>query len=285
MPVEFDALVKRLTEELPDRLHEEPDGIARIGIFGFPAQVAAMRDRISEFLNRIFEPTRYQTNANLRGFYLSSGTQEGTPIDQVLGAIGRSLAAPQEGGRHMSGRGKSFFLHDLLKNVIFSESGWVSLDRAAVRRASALRYSAMAVIALVSLGMVGAWGWSYANNKALIASVNSSISEYRVAAADELSRTEINGAEAINGDDLGRIATYLAQLRTMPAGYAQRDADTPLGETFGLSQRGLLTAASEPTYRNALERMLRSRLILRLEQQITDNINDPMRVYEALKVY
>jgi type VI secretion system protein ImpL len=285
VPVEFDALVKRLTEELPDRLHEEPDGIARIGIFGFPAQVAAMRDRIAEFLNRIFEPTRYQTNANLRGFYLSSGTQEGTPIDQVLGAIGRSLAAPQEGGRHMSGRGKSFFLHDLLKNVIFAESGWVSLDRAAVRRASVLRYGAMAAIALVSLGMLGAWGWSYANNKALIASVDSSISEYRVAAADELSRTEINGAEAITGDDLGRIATYLAQLRTMPAGYAERDADTPLGETFGLSQRGLLTAASETTYRNALERMLRSRVILRLEQQITDNINDPMRVYEALKVY
>ena len=133
--------------------------------------------------------------------------------------------------------------------------------------------------------MLGAWGWSYASNKALIASVDASIADYRVAAADELSRTEINGAEAITGDDLGRIATYLAQLRTMPAGYAQRDADTPLGETFGLSQRGLLTAASETTYRNALERMLRSRLILRLEQQITDNINDPMRVYEALKVY
>ena len=141
VPAEFDALVRRLTEELPDRLHEEPDGIARIAIFGFPAQVAALRDRIAEFLNRIFEPTRYQTNANLRGFYFSSGTQEGTPIDQVLGVMGRNLAVP-DGGRHLSGRGKSFFLHDLLRNVIFSESGWVSLDRGAVRRAAVLRYRA-----------------------------------------------------------------------------------------------------------------------------------------------
>ena len=285
VPAEFDALVTRLTEELPDRLHEEPDGIARIGIFGFPAQVASLRERVSEFLNRIFEPTRYQTNANLRGFYLSSGTQEGTPIDQVLGSIGRNLASAGDHSRHLSGRGKSFFLHDLLKNVIFAESGWVSLDRAAVRRAQILRYGTMGAIGLVSVALLGAWAWSYANNKALIASVDAAIADYRVAAADELSRTEISGAEAISGDDLGRIATYLARLRTMPAGYALRDEDVPFGEGFGLSQRGLLNAASEISYRNGLERMLRSRLILRLEQQITDNLNDPMRVYEALKVY
>ncbi len=60
---------------------------------------------------------------------------------------------------------------------------------------------------------------------------------------------------------------------------------TPLGETFGLEQRDRLLAASEVTYRNALERMLRSRLILRLEQQIIGSMSDPIVVYEALKVY
>src|SRR5262245_16216783 len=64
VPTEFEALIRRLTEELPDRLHEEPDAIARIAIFGFPAQFAALRDRVSEFLNRIFEPSRYHANAN-----------------------------------------------------------------------------------------------------------------------------------------------------------------------------------------------------------------------------
>src|SRR5262245_12862557 len=64
VPAEFEALIRRLTEELPDRLHEEPDAIARIAIFGFPAQFAALRDRVSEFLNRIFEPSRYHANAN-----------------------------------------------------------------------------------------------------------------------------------------------------------------------------------------------------------------------------
>ena len=71
----------------------------------------------------------------------------------------------------------------------------------------------------------------------------------------------------------------------MPAGYAHTDEATPLGETFGLEQRDRLLAASEATYRNALERMLRSRLILRLEQQIIGSMSDPIVVYEALKVY
>ena len=42
---------------------------------------APIRKPIVEFLNRVFEPTRYQTTATLRGFYFTSGTQEGTPLD------------------------------------------------------------------------------------------------------------------------------------------------------------------------------------------------------------
>ena len=93
VPAEFDALIKRLTEELPDRLQEEPDPTARIAIFGFPAQFAMLKEQVNDFLKQIFEPTRYQVNANLRGFYFSSGTQEGTPIDQVLGVMDRSFGA------------------------------------------------------------------------------------------------------------------------------------------------------------------------------------------------
>ena len=284
VPAEYDALTKRLTEELPDRLHEEPDAIARIAIFGFPAQFAALRPRVTEFLNRIFEPTRYQVNANLRGFYLSSGTQEGTPIDQVLGVMGKGLAV-DDSARHLSGRGKSFFLHDLLRNVIFAESGWVSLDRNAVRRAAIFRYGAMTTVAVASLAMLGAWAWSYSSNKALISTAGAAVEDYRIAAKEELGRNEISGAEAISGSDLTVIASHLSALRTMPAGYAHIDELTPLGETFGLEQRERLLAASEVTYRNALERMLRSRLILRLEQQIIGSMSDPIVVYEALKVY
>ena len=278
VPAEFDLLVRRLTEEVVDRLHEEPDPIARIAIFGFPAQFALLKDKVSDFLNRIFEPTRYQVNANLRGFYFSSGTQEGTPIDQVLGAIGRSFgeAAPLS---HLSGTGRSFFLRDLLSKVIFAEAGWVSRDMWVVRRAAALRYGAFAAIALVSVGLLAAWGVSFASNKALIASTDNAVEQYRIKADPELKRSTIDSVE------LAEISGLLDILRSMPVGYDSRDGGTPINEGFGLSQRDRLLSASNTTYRQALERMLRARLILRLERQIESDMNEPVPLYETLKVY
>ncbi len=120
---------------MPERLQEEPDPRARATLFGMPAQLTAIRKPIVEFLNRVFEPTRYQTTATLRGFYFTSGTQEGTPLDAVIGALQRSYGVESFGAAAHSGLGKSYFLHDLMTKVIFGEAGWVSINMAAVRRA------------------------------------------------------------------------------------------------------------------------------------------------------
>jgi type VI secretion system protein ImpL len=278
VPAEFDALVRRLSEETTDRLHEEPDPIARIAIFGFPGQFALLKERVTDFLNRIFEPTRYQVNANLRGFYFSSGTQEGTPIDQVLGAIARSTGATVA-VRHMSGTGRSYFLHDLLTKVIFAEAGWVSRDMAAVRRAALLRYGAFAAVALVSVAVLGAWGVSFATNRALIATTGSAVEQYRVNANEHLTSTSVADVELEN------VIGHLQTLRNLPVGYETRGEPAPVQETFGLSQRDRLLSASQTTYRRALERMFRSRLILQLERTIEASMNDPVALYEPLKVY
>lgn len=278
VPSEFDALVRRLTEETPDRLHEEPDPIARIAIFDFPGQFTLLKDRVTEFLNRIFEPTRYQVNANLRGFYFTSGTQEGTPIDQVLGAIARSTGGAVS-AHQMSGRGRSYFLHDLLTKVIFAEAGWVSRDMAAVRRAATLRYGAFAAIGILSVGFLAAWGVSYAANKALIADTDTAVEQYRINADEYLTSNSISDV------DLENVVGHLDTLRSLPVGYEYRNEATPFKETFGLSQRDRLQSASETTYRRGLERMFRSRLILQLERTIEQNMNDPIALYEPLKVY
>ena len=101
-PAEFDGLANRLTEEMPDRLQGETDPVARINIFGFPSQFDALKPVVLDFLGRVFEPGRKQSPASLRGYYFSSGTQEGTAIDQVLGAMGRSFGG--EGTRASVGR-------------------------------------------------------------------------------------------------------------------------------------------------------------------------------------
>ncbi|MDO5622787.1 MAG: type VI secretion system membrane subunit TssM [Paracoccus sp. (in: a-proteobacteria)] len=276
---EFDRLVARLSDEIIDRLSEEPDGISRVAIFGLPGQMALLRDGVADFLRRVFEPTRYKTNAILRGFYFTSGTQEGTPIDQVLGA----MAEPEAGGfasGFMSGRGKSYFLHDLLRGVIFPEQGWVSFDQKAVRRARIIRGLALGTIAAVTVGLIGAFGYSYWKNTALLHTATAETQSYRINAQEELAR------DVISDSDLRPILPLLNDLQTMPAGYG--DSETPgLLERMGLGQRGRLNRAATEAYAEALERMLRPRLVLDLERRMPQIIasGDMPQIYRALKVY
>ncbi len=279
VPAEVDLLVQRLSERMPERMQEEPDLRARAIMFGLPAQIGAIRKRVSDFLNRIFEPTRYQTSATLRGFYFTSGTQEGTPFDQVIGALQKSYGVESFGAAAFSGAGKSFFLHDLLAKVVFGEAGWVSTNMAAVRRAFVLRTAAFSLIGIATAAMLGAWWISYNNNTALIESDNRAIDSYNSAAGPLIKQSSV-------GDpDLRPVYEQVGALLNLPTGYATRNEGAPLSQRFGLSQRPRLLEASEATYQQALERLMRPRLVLRLEQQIQKNIADPSFVYEALKVY
>ena len=278
---EFDKLVSRLSDELIDRLSEEPDGISRVAIFGLPGQMALMRDNVSEFLRRVFAPSKHNTNAILRGFYFTSGTQEGTPIDQVLGAMSQTAdAGAGMAPAFMSGQGKSFFIHDLLKRVIFEERDWVSHDARAVRRTAVLRGVALGAIGLVSFALLAAFGISFWQNRTLVNVANAEAGTYARAAQVEIARTEVDDPE------LDPILPYLEQLRLMPAGYGETQEPT-VWEGFGLGQRDRLSAATENAYADALEQMFRPRLILEIETQLAQlrNTAEPAEIYRALKVY
>ena len=279
VPAEFDALVARLSDEVIDRLSEEPDGVNRIAIFGLPGQMAILKDSVAEFLKLVFEPTRYKTSAILRGFYFTSGTQEGTPIDQVLGAMGRSFGGDSSG--LMSGKGKSYFLHDLMTKVIFGEQGWVSYDRSAVRRSSVLRIASVSAMCLFAVGMLGAWSYSYFQNRALVGAAQAAMAEYELAATEDLQATEVKDT------DLLRVGNHLLLLRGMPAGYDNPTEEVSWTEGFGLSQRGALRQASRDSYAQGLERLFRPRLILRVEEQLQAFVggNETLAIYETLKVY
>ena len=99
-PEEFDGLIARLNERLLPRLEEERDVRRRAKVFGFPQQMAALREPLSTFVTDVFASTRFDKPLLLRGVYFTSGTQEGTPIDRLLGALGRQFAVAPECGDH-----------------------------------------------------------------------------------------------------------------------------------------------------------------------------------------
>ena len=279
VPEEIDLLIQRIADRMPERLQEEPDLRSRAILFGFSAQLSALRKPIGDFLNRIFEPTRYQTTATLRGLYFTSGTQEGTPFDALIGALQKSYGVESYAAAGFSGVGKSFFLRDLMTKVIFPEAGWVSTNLAAVRRAFAVRATVFTLIGAATLGIVGLWWMSYENNRALIAATAQGVTDYSNAAGPLIKQTSVTDPSLLP------IYELIGSLPNLPEGYARRKDATPLDQTFGLSQRARLEDASVGMYQDALERLMRPRLILSLEQQIQKNIDNPAFVYEALKVY
>jgi type VI secretion system protein ImpL len=110
------------------RLDEDRDVRRRARIFAFPQQMAALRDLLNGFITDVFASTRFDQQILLRGVYFTSGTQEGTPIDRLLGAIGRRFAVAAE-AVSAGGRGKAYFIERLTKGVMLEESGHAGDNR------------------------------------------------------------------------------------------------------------------------------------------------------------
>ena len=72
----------------------ERDPQRRARIFAFPRQFASLREPLNDLVVRVFGTNSGSASDGapcLRGVYFTSGTQEGTPIDRALSALGREL--------------------------------------------------------------------------------------------------------------------------------------------------------------------------------------------------
>jgi type VI secretion system protein ImpL len=277
-PGEFDALIGRLNDRLLERTQQETDIQRRALIFGFPQQVASLKEITDSFLKSVFQPNRFEEPARLRGVYFTSGTQEGTPIDRLMGAMAASFGISRQQVAGVSGSGRSYFLTRLLKTVIFGEAGLVSADAKLEQRNRMIRYGVMGAAAVGILVMVGAWIATYFNNSELIGKVDEQAAAYN----EQAKNLQL---EPVNNSDLQPVLPLLALLREMPGGYAHQKDDVPLFLKLGLYQGDKLGSQAVNAYRMQLGRLMLPRMILRLEGQLADHQNQPDFLYEALKVY
>src|SRR6185437_320332 len=131
----FTALVERLDARMLDRMQAERSPDRRGLIAGFPAQVASLAAPLREFLDAAFAGSRLDPAPLLRGVYLCSGTQEGTPIDRLTGALARGFGIDQRRAPSLRPEhGRSYFLTRLLRQVVLGEAMLISEPPRTVRR-------------------------------------------------------------------------------------------------------------------------------------------------------
>src|SRR6056297_2398755 len=275
---EFAALLERLNSQSLERMQAETDPQRRTLVAGFPSQVASMRSVAKAFLTEVFHENRYQHRQMLRGVYFTSGTQEGTPIDRLMLSMARTFGIGRQAIGTGQGAGRSYFLTRLFEGVIFPEAGLVSADDKVERRYKITKWAAIIATIMVATGTGALLVRSFQGNTELIARANAHVAEYT-------SATNSLPGSPIGDTDLVPVVAALNGLRDMPTNPTLSDPAPERRLTYGLYQGDVIGSQAAQTYRRAMNQRLLPRLLLRLEEQISGNMNNPDVLYEALKIY
>ena len=272
-PAEFDALIGRLNARLFTRLEEDRDPGRGTKMFGFPQQMAALRDLLGQFVTDVFASTRFDQQVLLRGIYFTSGTQEGTPIDRLLGAIGRRFAVTPDAVVSSGGRGKAYFIEQFLKDVLLAESGLAGVNRRLEVKKAAAQVAAYAAMVLFAVVAVVLLSISYVRNRDYIAQIATDV--------DKLTQVPPIGAAAA----LESILPRLDAVRAVSDSANRYASGAPWGMRWGLYQGNSLGNAAVDAYMRELDGALLPQVAARIKERLVDYVPEPEKLYEYLKAY
>ncbi len=271
----YQQLLERLNKGLNKRMQEERDLGRRQSIFGFPQRMALLKEPMITFLQECFAVNRFQIPPLLRGVYLTSGTQEGTPIDRLMAVLANTFKLQRPNLPVFSGKGKSFFLSRLLTDVLFAESELVGVNNKVERR----RILLQRLVIGVSIGLIvliaGLWTQSFIQNKKLIHTFEQRIKQFQTLLPYD--------------NELGK-AGFLPLLKKMDAlqtiGDTYPGEEIPLSMRWGLYQGGKLRPVAESAYIKLLQQRFLPMIKTRLEQRLLGpESNNPEILYQLLRVY
>ncbi len=277
-PALYQQLQQRLVSQLVDRLENERDVLRKSAIFAFPQEFAALQGVLADFLRQVFSGGgAVEAAPRVRGVYFTSGTQEGSPIDRVMGALASSFGMGGRAAAIAPGRGKSFFLNRLLKDVVFAERGLGAYNPVAERRRRVWRMSAMVAMVLFTVTVAVGWSVSRARNLDHAAQVAERLPALRQA---------VEGLPPATSADIATLPVPLAAVRDAAKLDTFALEDPPLLNGLGLYQGDKLDAGAQIAYQRLLQKSLMPRVARRLEERLRAANKDNLEnAYEALKAY
>lgn len=268
---EFELLEEALLNHRSARLRRSMKREERSAVYHFPLQLASLRENLGRFIERLFQPNPYQETPLLRGFYFTSGTQEGAPLDRVIQAIAAEFDLPPEltGGFQPEVEAKSYFIKDLFTEVVVPDE---HLARRTSRAATQQRLAkaGVTVAALVGLALF------------VVA-----ISQASVRSRMDLERTRSVAALAAEVDwrrarpglpELSRLDSLRQEVRRLEGG-------PPLLQ-LGLSRRGSVLGPARQLYLGQVRDLVEAYPLTVLRRRLALAADSSRRgVYDDLKAY
>ena len=252
---EYDKLFERIYDRVLWRIHQERDVRRRGAIQGFPQQMENLKTIIDSFIKQTFVKNRYQFQPYLRGMYFTSGTQDGTPIDRMMTSVSSNFGFAREAVQQSHQQGKSFFIGQLFRNVIFPEAELVGSNRkyeTFIRWIQRASYAGLAGIALI---MFVVWAGSFTRNEMFMHEVQTYIAEYKA------EKKRLNKWSS----DLRTVLPSLNALAKASIVYNQEEH--PWLSSMGMYDANVDTAADN-AYESQLKTLFLPRLLNYLESYL-----------------
>ena len=284
----FDAGFEKLAETLYGRRTarlSSARGTQKIrDIFSFPLQLNSGRQKMRRFLEVLFQANPYQENPIFRGFYFTSATQEGAPIDRILSAISQASGLPDSISSSFEEKRetKSYFIKNLFTEVIFPDRILAGPTSRRARQQGYMRVAVfVGVVVAVAASLTGL-SFSFAGNKHLVRAVWSStegVAKVGYQDGDEFLR---------HLDTLDRLRERVSQLHTY------EEEGPPLRLRAGLYRGGNLYGPVRDVFFDRFNKLFIAPAKDAIEMELDGFITDPAALsgdrdtdyyYSLLKAY
>ncbi|MBU6437345.1 MAG: type VI secretion system membrane subunit TssM, partial [Betaproteobacteria bacterium] len=241
---EFGSLQKRLFDGMIDRIEAERDPQRRAAVYGFPQQFAGLKEVVGEFVSNAFAPSSYEDAPMLRGVYFTSGTQEDSPIDRIMGVLARAFKVEKRILPPQKSTGRSYFITRLLRDVIFKEAELAGTNLKWERRRALLQGAAFVAIGLAGLGLMLGWAYSYVRNQDYLAAVEAQLPAVRKV---------VESFPNEPSTDVVQLLPALNELRTLAiTPPVAADLSAPSSMKLGLFQGDKIDSAARAAYQRLL---------------------------------
>lgn len=281
---ELQALRQRLEDGLVVRLQEEFDLDRRHRLYALPTELGGVIPALAKMVEEIFLDSRYdrtELNHSLRGIYFTSARQTGTAVEAESTTLAYRLRRmlprtpmPRVANTLVSNR--SFFLHDLLSNLVFREAHLVRPALGWELRSRTLRLLGHALVLAIAVWLGWALMLSYGNNRKYLADVS-----FKTQALGE----HVNKLYA--RFRLEEAPQMLDAARELPEHGGLDLQDPPATYGYGLYAAPPIVDAAVDTYTHLQDQTLLPQVVRRMENALSRAIveRNDNRAFETLRVY
>ncbi len=262
----FDQLIDQVEGRMLRRMNDERRIETREMLYTFPRQLDALKSNLSAFTAQLFEENVFRETPIFRGVYFTSGTQEGNPIDRVMGRMAEAFGI--QSGLPVSQAPttpKSYFLHNVFREVIFKDADLAVRSEAELKRRKRIQLLVAAAVLFVALLFLTLPAYSWFQNSSMLGETEN-VLDVPAAVASTVPGVS---KRPLASPDLIKLHNRVATL----------DDGAPLTERAGMYRGDTVEDPLKDYYR----RVLKTRVVNPLLEQIQNDLNSFGREYEALR--